>query len=140
MSSYKNDLTVVIPCFNESGAIHEMLKRLNGCLKNFTDEYEIIVVDDHSTDNTYEIAFSSGARVFKNQVNGGYGFSLARGIESANNSTIAIIDADLTYSEDDLIMLLKKCSLGYDMCIGSRSGENLNSSIFKAVLRGILKK
>ena len=140
MNNPETGLSVVIPCYNESGAIAETVKRLQAALSPLEVKYELIVVDDGSTDGTLEIVSNLPVRVLRNLVNSGYGFSLARGIEAAGYDTIAIIDADLTYHEDDLVKLFEIYRTGFDMCVGVRERENLNSTTFKAALRAIFAK
>ncbi len=140
MNNLEAGLSVVIPCHNESAAIAETVRRLIDALSPVDVEFELIIVDDCSTDDTYKIALQLPVKALQNLVNCGYGFSLAKGIEAAKYDTIAIVDGDLTYHEDDLVKLLEEYRTGYDMCVGVRGKENLNTSVFKAVLRAVFAR
>ncbi len=93
-------VSVVIPAFNEEQTIGLVLKEIS-------KEYEIIVVDDHSTDSTARIA-ERYATVLKNPKNSGYEKSLIKGINYASGKIIVSMDADLEHKPKDITRLLKK--------------------------------
>lgn len=134
-------ISVVIPAYNEENAIEETISNLIKVMKdnNIYNKSEIIVVNDGSTDNTREIALKTKVKVIDNNKNMGYGYSLKKGIESAKNDTIVIVDADLTYPFDKVPEMLKIKKQGYDMVVGSRTGKYYKQSPFKYFLRKVLK-
>jgi hypothetical protein len=90
-------LSVVIPAYNEEGALRATVEDVRGELEPLGIPYEIIVVDDGSRDATRNEAMASGATVDWNDVNTGYGATLKRGVRRARYEYLAIIDADGTY-------------------------------------------
>ena len=76
-------LSVVIPAYNEEGAVRQTIEDVRAEMDATGVPYEIIVIDDGSSDRTMEIAQSTGVIVDTNQVNTGYGASLKRGIRQA---------------------------------------------------------
>ena len=90
-------LSVVIPAYNEEGAVRATVQEVFDALDPTGIEYEVIVIDDGSRDNTLAEAKASGAVVDANQVNSGYGATLKRGVKKARYEYVAIMDADGTY-------------------------------------------
>ena len=89
-------ISVVIPAFNEEDSIENIIKELLDVLKKMKlPSFEIILINDGSTDNTLEITKKLNiGGMLSNPENIGYGFSLKRGIEKAKFETVFIIDAD----------------------------------------------
>lgn len=116
--------SIVIPAFNEEKGIGETLSEINSLSKS--KDFEVIVVDDASRDDTRGIASSFGARVLRHKENKGYGAALKTGIDAAKNSTIIFLDADNTYPVKEIPRLLKiYLSSKADMVVGSRlSGKD----------------
>ena len=134
-------ISVVIPAYNEENAIKGTIKEIQNVMKkNKIDKNsEIIVVNDGSTDDTGKIAKKCGAIVVNNPSNMGYGFSLKRGIKQAKNEIIVIIDADLTYPFTEVPKMLEKKKEGYDLVVGARTGKYYRQSLFKSILRRMMK-
>lgn len=118
-------LSIVIPAFNEEGAVRHTIDDVRREMDATGVPYEIIVIDDGSEDRTLEIARESGVIVDANQVNTGYGASLKRGIKHAQYEYVAIIDADGTYPARYLPPMLKMCST-QDMVVGDRGAAMKN--------------
>lgn len=118
-------LSVVIPAYNEEGAVRHTIEDVRAELEPLGIAYEIIVIDDGSSDNTLEIARATGVVVDSNQVNTGYGASLKRGIKHAQYEYVAIIDADGTYPARYLPPMLKMCR-NQDMVVGDRGAAMKN--------------
>ncbi len=118
-------LSIVIPAFNEEGAVRETIEEVRRAMEPLSIPYEVIVVDDGSEDRTLEIARETGAIVDSNQVNTGYGASLKRGIKRAQHEYVAIIDADGTYPPHYLPEMLALCR-DQDMVVGDRGAAMKN--------------
>jgi glycosyltransferase involved in cell wall biosynthesis len=132
-------LSVVIPAYNEERAIAGVLEQAHAVLATLDVDYEIVVVDDCSTDATAALARSAGARVLPNLQNSGYGYSLMRGIRSARHDTVATFDADGSYPVDMLPQLLAQYRLGMAMVVGHRQGKHYVSSARMRVLRWLFR-
>ncbi len=131
-------ISVVLPAYNEEQAIAESVGQVRTVLTQAgVGEFEVIVVDDGSTDRTGELAQAAGARVLRHPHNVGYGRALKSGIQAARHDTVVISDADGTYPIDRIPELLAELEKGFDMVVGARTGYR--ESIFKAPLRRILK-
>jgi glycosyltransferase involved in cell wall biosynthesis len=118
-------LSVVIPAYNEEGALRLTVDDVRDQLEPLGIPYEIIVVDDGSRDNTRKEALASGAKVDWNDVNSGYGATLKRGVRRAVHEYVAIIDADGTYPARYLPDMLLLCR-NRDMIVGNR-GEAMKN-------------
>ena len=133
-------ISVVIPAFNEEGSIENTIKELHDVLKKMKfSRFEIILIDDGSTDNTKKITNKLNIKVISNPENIGYGFSLKRGITKAKFETVWIIDADQTYPIEEFPRLHEQYLKGFDMVIGQRTGNFYTESPLKFFLRRILK-
>ena len=118
-------LSIVIPAYNEEGAVRHTIEEVRAAMDPQGIPYEIIVVDDGSEDRTLEIARETGVIVDSNQVNTGYGASLKRGIKKAQYEYVAIIDADGTYPPHYLPSMLAMCR-DQDMVVGDRGAAMKN--------------
>lgn len=133
-------ISVVIPAYNEQDAIAATVAGARGVLESAGYEgFEVIIVNDGSSDDTEAEARRAGARVLTNPHNMGYGFSLKRGIEAANNELIAITDADMTYPFDRIIPMIEEKRKGFDLVVGARTGDHYRESFVKMTLRRILR-
>ena len=115
----KNDIYVVVPAYNEEEMIGNTLKKLKD------EGYKnIIVVDDGSRDNTYNIAKEEGVIVCKHIINRGLGGALGTGIKCAleyNPKVIITFDADGQHDPRDIEKVAKPIlNENYDVIIGSR--------------------
>jgi polyisoprenyl-phosphate glycosyltransferase len=131
-------VSVIIPAYNEEEGIGEVLERLHRVLRLRFD-YELIVVDDGSTDNTLQIAKLNNVKIVENPVNTGYGFSLKRGIRAAENECIFITDADGTYPLERMPEFIDEFHEGFDMIVGARQGKAYTGSVVKSFARFCFK-
>lgn len=119
--------TVVVPAYNEdrelSGHLAELMRVLSRPDRSY--EYEVIVVDDGSTDDTYEIARQAAAdhanmRVIRHASNRGLGCAIRTGVEAANGSLLAVYDSDLSYRPQIIPDLLGELEArGADVALAS---------------------
>src|SRR5689334_13430703 len=96
----------VIPAYNEGQAIGDVVRGLVKELKSSDFNYEIVVVDDGSKDDTVEVSRSEGAHVISHVLNTGSGGATATGLSYAqqNNFDIAVtLDADGQHAPEDVI-------------------------------------
>jgi len=136
----KIEISVVIPAFNEQSAIANTLNDLKNVMNIVENSYEIIVVDDGSTDNTAEIAGNTDNIItVQHSHNKGYGASLKTGINHARGEYILIIDADGTYPVDSIPELLKYHN-EYEMVVASRTGKKVKIPFYRKPGKFILSK
>lgn len=115
-------VSVIIPAFNEGPYVATQIRAVAEVLRKSGWRFEIVVVDDGSTDATGSAALSEGVRVLRNSRNRGYGASLVRGIAAACHEWILIIDADGTYPAVAIPELLALADAN-EMVIGARITE-----------------
>lgn len=126
-------LSVVIPAYNESARLPDSLKKVLDYLETRDYPYEVIVVDDGSTDNTADLGDEfvgnaklknpkSTARVIRNP-HRGKGYTVRTGMLTAQGQYILFSDADLSAPIEEVEKLLKYLQGKYDIAIGSREGK-----------------
>jgi glycosyltransferase involved in cell wall biosynthesis len=136
MANSKVLLSVVIPVFNEAQTIGDVIFRLKTILRRQVFGYEIIVVDDGSTDKSAEIAKTQGAKVLSLKIHAGKGYAMRMGFSKARGEIIATMDSDGSHNPEELTRLLAPIMEGQaDLVIGSRlflrkppSGRAFNES------------
>ena len=136
------DFTVVIPCYNEMGAIERTIEELRKAVPRGA-RFRMIVVDDGSTDDTKQILHgippSDDLLILEHARNRGYGAALKTGIRAASTELIAITDADGTYPNERLPELVAACAQ-YDMVVGARTGENVQYSKLRSIPKYFLRR
>lgn len=134
--------SVVVPCYNEEGAIRETVEQLVTTLDAAGSEYELIVVDDGSRDGVAAILqdlvhHHPCLRLLQHERNRGYGAALKTGIIAARFDLIAITDADGTYPHDRLPDLIRETA-DADMVVGARVGPDVQYPKFRTVPKLLL--
>ncbi len=136
----EDGISVVIPAFNEEKGIAAILERLLKLLLEFDPALcaEVIVVDDGSHDgtaNAIEPFVGELVQVVRHPQNRGYGAALKTGIRHARYSWILIIDADGTYPEESIPVLLKH-RVKNEMVVGARTGANAQIPLLRRAPSG----
>ena len=108
-----SSLSIVFPCLNDSGTIGSLVVLAEDIVSKFTDDFEVIVVDDFSTDGSRELLDllaqqKSYLKVLKNEKNIGYGGAIGRGLYAATKDFIFYTDGDAQYDLRELSMFLEK--------------------------------
>jgi glycosyltransferase involved in cell wall biosynthesis len=121
------ELSVVVPAYNEAGAIASCLAEIVAAVEQLTPDYEIVVVDDGSTDGTARCArlcaelYPGRIAVVESPANHGKGAALVLGAMLARGERIAFLDADLDLHPSLLHRLNARMDeTGYDAVIGSK--------------------
>src|SRR5882757_885155 len=119
------DLSVVIPAFNESLRLGPTLQKVVDYLSQEEFSWEVLVVDDGSTDATTEVALafaSSGVRLLRQEVNRGKGAVVRIGVLASRGRAVLLLDADLSTPIEDLERLLPHLAEA-ELVLGSRAVE-----------------
>ncbi len=125
MKTQETGISIIIPCHNESETILTIIQKVNEVLSGSSNHFEIIVVDDSSTDDTsHRLAKLDiqKLKVLYNQYQLGYGGSIKEGIKKAKFQWIGICDADGTYPVNRFPDFLKYIR-DFDMVVGIRTGK-----------------
>ena len=142
MSETHNGVSVVIPCYNEAQSIAAVLDQVYQTLDQSGRPFEIIVVDDGSTDQTSARVDTSRFRLIRREVNRGYGSAIKMGVEEAQYKLIAITDADGTYPNEMLPSLIDETDHVevFDMVVGSRTGKRVKVPLVRRPAKWLLTR
>ena len=118
-------LSVVIPARDEEGSIIGTLRDVCFNLQAAGIPFEIVVVNDASSDRTAEIVtefarVQPGVRLVNNPGPNGFGYAIRYGLSTATGDAMAVMMADLSDSSTDLVAYYRKLQEGYDCVFGSR--------------------
>jgi dolichol-phosphate mannosyltransferase len=118
-------LSVVIPAHNEEGSITETIDGLVQALQAAEIDYEILIVDDSSTDRTRAVVHHIGAenprvRYHQSHYPRGFGFTVRAGLDEFQGDAVAIVMADASDDPADLVRYHRLLEEGYDCAFGSR--------------------
>lgn len=118
-------LSIVIPIHNEEPAILPLYDRLTTVLENLRRPYEIIFIDDASTDRSFDLLANlvetdHRLKVLRLRRNFGQTAALAAGFDEAQGDIVVSLDGDLQHDPDDIPLLLEKIDEGYDIASGWR--------------------
>lgn len=127
-------VSVVIPAHNEENGVAATVAAARLALSTLGVPFEVLVVDDGSSDETASRAEAAGAVVVRHPLRGGYGRSLATGILSAQHEAIAIVDADGTYPIEELPRLIQRLPR-FTMVVGQRTGRLYKRELLRSPLR-----
>lgn len=141
-------LSLVIPVFNEEELIDELVRRTITSLDSFTADYEVIFVDDGSTDKSLSKILSwqkenSRIKALSLSRNFGHQAAFTAGLEHAKGQIVAMMDGDLQDPPELLAEMFQKIESGFDIVSGKRTGRkgnktrNFPSTVFHLIFRKI---
>lgn len=130
-SSRKMTLSVVIPVYNEEENLPVLYSRLTAALSGFDPDYEIIFVDDGSTDRSLAILSDftqndSRVTLIELARNFGHQIAISAGMDYANGESVIIMDADLQDPPEVLPQFIEKWREGYDVVYAIREFRKEN--------------
>jgi len=131
--------SIIIPAYNEEETIGGVLSEVNEVMEKSNWEYEVMVIDDGSSDETGKVAKKRGTRLISHPRNMGYGAALKTGIRNAKHDTILITDADGTYPAEEIPRLLKEMR-DYDMVVGARTGKRVKMPFLRRPAKFFLNR
>jgi len=126
MTAQPPRVSCILPAFNEGESVCPVIEKI----RELHPDFEVILVDDGSSDNTAELAERSGARVIRHTYNIGNGAAVKTGIRNAKGSVIIMMDSDGQHPPEDIARLLEDIG-PYDMVVGARS-KNAQVSKFRS--------
>ncbi|NJK36731.1 MAG: glycosyltransferase family 2 protein [Oscillatoriales cyanobacterium RM1_1_9] len=130
--------SLILPIYNEEAGLVATLDHLQQAFHRMNCPYEIIAVNDGSTDRTSELLQTRREiRVIEHLINRGYGAALKTGIRHAKYSLIVITDADGTYP-NEMIPRLVALAQSVDMVVGARIGANVDYSPLRKIPKWFL--
>jgi len=109
-------VSVIIPVYNEGKSVGDLVSQIKTCYPDF----DIIVIDDGSIDNTADAAQAAGAKVYSHPYNIGNGAAVKSGIRIAEGDILVFLDGDGQHDPEDIASLLKYFPQ-FDMVVGARS-------------------
>jgi glycosyltransferase involved in cell wall biosynthesis len=141
------ELSIIVPAYNEVENIPDLLEETAQVISNQKRDWEVVLVDDGSTDGTYEVATNLTPnypflKVTRNRTNMGKTEAILTGLANSKGRFVAILDADLQYLPEDLPKLVEMIHEGYDMVTGWKVGrysKQLVSTIYNQLSRWLFK-
>lgn len=134
VSNHTLFISCIVPVFNEQALIAEFIIKLSTELASLTDQYEIILVDDGSTDETVleikKLTNDKRIKLLALSRNFGKEIALTAGLEHASGEVAILMDADFQHPFSAIPEFLTKWAEGYDMVYGVRKDRE-NESLFK---------
>jgi glycosyltransferase involved in cell wall biosynthesis len=141
-------LSVVIPVYNEAGNVGELHRRVTDALAGTELPYEILLIDDGSTDGTWGMVRALAAKdhrvvAFRHRRNFGKARALALGFEEARGAAVITMDGDLQDDPDELPRFLAMLQDGYDVVSGWKQrrrdslGKTFPSRVFNFAVRWV---
>ncbi len=134
------DVSIVLPVFNEAGHLEREVERIRTAMESTGRSFEIIVVDDGSTDGSAELAKSlDGVEVLAFKTNRGAGSARKYGTMTASGKVVVWTDVDMTYPNNEIPHLLEAMD-GFDQVVGSRISEAGTVKLLRRPAKWIIRK
>lgn len=139
-------ISIVIPMFNEEGSIIDTIDDLTSCINKSGITYEILIIDDNSTDNSKFIAKklsnqNENIRYLLNENNRGFGNAVKFGLNNFKGDVVVIAMADASDKPEDILTFYKKLiSTNSDCVFGNRfckGGETIKYPFIKLIINRI---
>jgi glycosyltransferase involved in cell wall biosynthesis len=135
------EVSVVLPCYNERNHVEQEIKRIRAALEAAGMSYELICVDDGSTDGTREVLASIPAiRTILFPRNQGSGTARRIGTQEARGRVVVWTDADMTYPNELIPDLVRQLDDGYDQVVGARKTEAGTYKFFRVPAKWAIRR
>jgi glycosyltransferase involved in cell wall biosynthesis len=141
------DVTVVLPCYNEQDHVVAELERISAALDASPFSYELLVIDDASTDGTLEVLEQAAKnfpqmRLMPFHRNGGSGTARRIGTQQARGRIVVWTDADMTYPNEripELVQMLED-DPSFDQVVGARTSEEGSHKVLRVPAKWVIRK
>ena len=119
-------ISVIVPAYNESAIVRTLYERVAAAAATWEDTWELLIVDDGSSDNTFDVCAQIAStdprlKVLSFARNFGHQAAVTAGLSYASGEIVAVIDADLQDPPEDLLRFINKCREGYDVVYAIRT-------------------
>src|SRR5258706_11430193 len=133
-------VSVILPVFNEKGHLRQEIDRISVALDASPYDYELIVVDDGSTDGSLEeLRKIEGIRLMSFAKNRGSGSARRAGTRAARGNVVVWTDVDMTYPNDDIPLLVKELE-GADQVVGARTSEQGTHKLLRVPAKFFIRR
>ena len=140
-------VSIIVPAYNEEENIKPLVDAVDSMVKESGLHCELIIVDDGSTDRTYDVATElaegrEDIKIIRDNRNQGKTHAILSGLDVASGEYIAILDADLQYSPSEIPVMVERLTGGYDIVTGWKEGrykKQFTSSIYNWLSRILFK-
>ncbi|HZC99899.1 MAG TPA: glycosyltransferase family 2 protein [Actinomycetes bacterium] len=140
-SSAVPDVSVVLPCYNERDHIEQEIKRIRASLEAAGMTYELICIDDGSSDGTRELLQRlPGIRLIVFARNQGSGTARRIGTQEARGRVVVWTDADMTYPNELIPELVHELDDNYDQVVGARRSEAGTYKLFRVPTKWAIRR
>lgn len=129
-------VTIAIPAKNEASTIGAVVSQL----RELYPSYDLIVVDDGSTDETAQLVADAGGRVISHPYSKGNGAAIKTAARHATTEMIVFMDGDGQHDPADVQRLVDTCQEGFDLVVGARSGLSSQASVARWGANGIYNR
>jgi len=148
LGSHKVDLSIVVPIYNEEESINALYENITEALSGTGIDYELILVDDGSSDHSYMLLKAianddSRIKVIRFRRNFGQTAAMAAGFDAATGRVVVPMDGDLQNDPTDIPRLLAKIDEGYDVVSGWRKDRKdtfINRKLPSMIANGLISK
>ncbi|HMP74809.1 MAG TPA: glycosyltransferase family 2 protein [Kiritimatiellia bacterium] len=141
-------VSVVIPVYNEEESVDLLCDKLHASLSRLDRSYEIILVDDGSSDRTWSLLAANAKRIphlraIRFRRNFGQTAAMSAGFHAARGDVVVTLDADLQNDPADIPKLLERIDAGYDVVSGWRKDRKdtfINRRLPSIIANGLISK
>jgi glycosyltransferase involved in cell wall biosynthesis len=134
------DVSIVLPIFNESGHLEKEIFRIRESMDSSPHSYELVVVDDGSTDGSSELLrHMNGIRLLQFNTNRGSGSARKYGTLASRGRIVIWTDVDMTYPNDEMPELIGRLD-GWDQVVGARRTEEGTVKFLRKPAKWFIRK
>lgn len=142
---YKQSISVVVPIYNDSEVIHELIKRLSPVLESITADYEIILVDDGSRDDSWWQMLAvrqanASIKAVRLSRNFGQQSAIAAGLSLTSKELIVLMDSDLQDRPEDIPVLIDALLADEKATMAIAQWEERKDSRFKLAVSRLFQR